>query len=102
MFLYPLAITLILLGLFGNLFDHNRCVYAFVTGFTLFEAIFDFIKALPGSVTNALHFDKWVPILNKVFPLYEYGVGWLVPALVGLVIGLAVMYATKNTKKAKA
>ena len=102
MFLYPLAITLILLGLFGNLFGHNRCVYAFVTGFTLFEAIFDFIKALPGSVTNALHFDKWIPILNKVFPLYEYGVGWLVPALVGLVIGLAVMYATKNTKKAKA
>ncbi len=102
MFLYPLAITLILLGLFGNLFGHNRYVYGFVTGFTLFEAIFDFIKALPVAVTNALHFDKWIPILNKVFPLYEYGVGWLVPALVGLVIGLAVMYATKNTKKAKA
>ena len=102
MFLYPLAITLILLGLFGNLFGHNRYVYGFVTGFTLFEAIFDFIKALPDFIKTAIHFEILEPVLNKVFPLYEYGVGWLVPALVGLVVGLAVMYATKNTKKAKA
>ena len=102
MFLYPLAITLILLGLFGNLFGHNRYVYGFVTGFTLFEAIFDFIKALPDFIKTAIHFESLEPVLNKVFPLYEYGVGWLVPALIGLVIGLVVMYATKNTKKAKA
>ena len=102
MFLYPLSITLILLGVFGNLFRHNRYVYGFVTGFTLFEAIFDFIKALPDTITAPLHFESWEPILNKVFPLYEYGIGWLVPAFVGLLVGLCVMAVTEKNKKAKA
>lgn len=101
MFLYPLAITLILLGIFGNLFHHNRYVYGFVTGFTLFEAIFDFIKALPAFIRTAIRFESLEPVLNKVFPLYEYGVGWLLPAFVGLVVGLIVMFVT-DAKKAKA
>ena len=38
MFLYPLAITLILLALLGHFFDHDRAVYAWVTGLTLVAA----------------------------------------------------------------
>ena len=101
MFLYPLAVTLILLGIFGNLFGHNRYVYGFVTGFTFAAAIFDFIGALPTNVTEMLHYNEWVPVLSRILPLFEYGVGWLVPAFVGLVIGLIVMFVT-NKKKAKA
>ena len=76
-------------------------MYGFVTGFTLFEAIFDFIKALPAFIKTAIHFESLEPVLNKVFPLYEYGVGWLLPAFVGLVVGLIVMFVT-DAKKAKA
>lgn len=39
MFLYPLAITLILLALLGHFFDHDRAVYVWVTGLTLVAAL---------------------------------------------------------------
>ena len=54
MFLYPLAITLILLGLFGGAFAHDRTVYRSVTAFTLAAAFFDLIKALPQEAVSAL------------------------------------------------
>ena len=47
MFLYPLAITLILLSLAGRWFDNDRRVYASVTAFTLAAALLDFCRALP-------------------------------------------------------
>lgn len=100
MFLYPLAITLILLGIFGNLFHHSRYVYGFVTGFTLFAAVFDFLKAFvanfPGSTMETVFKTQWLPILNRVFPLFEYGLGWLVPAGLGLIVGLAVMHVKEK------
>ena len=47
MLLYPLAMTLILLALFGKLFSNDRAVYVSVTAFTFVAALFDFVKALP-------------------------------------------------------
>ena len=44
MFLYPLAITLILLALTGDLFNHDKVVYQSVIAFTLIAVIFDLIK----------------------------------------------------------
>lgn len=99
MFLYPLAITLILLGLFGNLFSHNKYVYRFVTGFTLVGATFDLIRTLPEGLKAFLHIDPFIDTVGKVLPLSEYGFAWLCPALLGLCIGIAVMLITN--KKAK-
>lgn len=90
MFLYPLAITLILLALFGNLFGQDRRVYCWVTGFTTIAAVFDFIKALPGQVVSALHLDGLLDLAGRFLPLFDKGMGWLAPALIGLVIGLAL------------
>ena len=92
MFLYPLAITLILLGLFGNLFGHSRCVYGWVTGCTLVAAAFDFLRTLPDNVSGFLHLDGALNVIGKFLPLSEYGLGWVVPAAIGLVIGLAVWF----------
>ena len=50
MFLYPLAITLILLALIGKVFDHDRVVYVCVTGFTCVAAAFDLFKSLPAAI----------------------------------------------------
>lgn len=100
MFLYPLAITLILLGIFGNFFHHSRYVYGFVTGFTLVAAVFDFIKAFvsnfPGSQLQVVFKTQWEPVLKVVFPLFDYGLGWVLPAAVGLVVGLVVMLIQKR------
>lgn len=93
MFLYPLAITLILLGLFGGLFQHDRRVYLWVTALTLAAALFDFLKALAGALppqTAAfLHLGEIVQAARQILPFFDKGFGWAVPALAGLLIGLA-------------
>lgn len=90
MFLYPLVITLILLGLFGSRFGHSKIVYGTVTGFALAAALFDFFKALPASVISALHLDTVISFAGKILPFYSLGLGWICPALLGLVIGLVL------------
>lgn len=96
MFLYPLSITLILLGLFSKCFGNCRAVYISVTSFTLFAAIFDFVKSLPETVITSLHLNSLISFAEKVFPLYNAGLGWLLPAGIGLVIGLVFCFASKK------
>ncbi|MBQ6798533.1 MAG: branched-chain amino acid transport system II carrier protein [Oscillospiraceae bacterium] len=90
MFLYPPAITLILLALSGKLFDHDRAVYVSVTAFTCAAALFDLIKTLPASVRTGLHLDGLVAVAEKYLPLFDQNLGWTVPALIGLCLGLAI------------
>ena len=90
MLLYPLAITLILLGLFGGLFGHDCRVYISVTACTAVAAIFDFLKALPAGLISSLHLQPVIDAVGTVLPLYKLGIGWLLPAAVGLLIGLSL------------
>lgn len=88
MFLYPLAITLILLSLFERLFHGDHCVYQWVTGLTIFAAIFDFAGALPKTSIKFLHLGGMIQVASNHLPFYNDGMGWITPALIGLVIGL--------------
>lgn len=101
MFLYPLAITLILLGLAGKLFSHSRYVYVFTTVFTLIAALYDFFAALPENVISALHIEGVIKAVGGVLPLAGYGLGWLLPAAVGLIIGLAVWFIKGRPQNAE-
>lgn len=88
MFLYPLATTLILLALIGNWFDHDKRVYISVTAITCLAALFDMIKTLPASMRAALHLDGAVAMAGNVLPLFDLNLGWVVPALIGFVLGM--------------
>ncbi len=88
MFLYPLAITLILLAVFGKFFGYSKYVYGYVTGFTFIASIFDFFAALPNC--NLTHIHVLTDFIYKVLPLSEYGLGWIVPSLLGFAAGIAV------------
>ncbi|MDR1018279.1 MAG: branched-chain amino acid transport system II carrier protein, partial [Lachnospiraceae bacterium] len=57
MFLYPLAITLMVLALLGKLFANDKRVYISVTIFTLFAAFIDFLRNLPEGTQSIIH-DK--------------------------------------------
>lgn len=92
MFLYPLAITLIGLALFGKLFNHDRAVYVSVTGFTCFAALFDLIKTLPESVRGALRLEGVLDLAEKILPWFQLNLGWVVPALIGLILGLLIRW----------
>ena len=96
MFLYPLAIVLILLTLFGRLFQNDRRVLQCTLAFTAAAALFDFLRALPLSVQEVLHVNGIVKAADAILPLAEYGFGWVGPAAAGLVIGLAVRWAGKQ------
>ena len=100
MFLYPLAIVLIVLSLCGKFFGHDRRVYRWVIGFTFFAALYDLCASLPGNVISALHLNGVLDFVRANLPLAHLGLGWVCPAALGLVIGLAVHFISK--KKAKA
>jgi LIVCS family branched-chain amino acid:cation transporter len=91
MLIYPLAITLTILAIFDKLFGGSRWVYICVTVLTAIPAIFDFFKALGVSAVAELG--------SKIFPFYDLGLGWVVPALIGLVIGLVLTVVMRGKDK---
>ena len=95
MFLYPPAITLILLALIGKLFDHDRIVYVCVTAFTCFAALFDFVKMLPAAVRTTLHLDMLVSFAEDFLPLFQLNLGWVVPAVIGFLLGMLLRAVRK-------
>ena len=98
MFLYPLTITLILLALFGKLFDHDKAVYISVTAFTCTAALFDFLKTLPAALRNALHLDGILALAQKCLPLFSLNLGWILPAIIGFIVGLSIRALRKHRK----
>lgn len=81
-FLYPLAIVLILLGLFGQWFGHARPVYQWTMGFTFAAAVLELCRVV--------HFQPVIGLAERVLPLYAYGLGWVVPAILGFAIGMVL------------
>ncbi len=92
MFLYPLAITLILLSLLGKFFAYDRAVFVWTTGLTLPAALYDFLGALPKDVYNALHGSDITTFVINFLPFANIGLGWICPALLGFSIGLVIHF----------
>lgn len=97
MFLYPLAMTLILLSLFGSFFNHSRIVYQMTTGFTLIAAIFDGLNACPPFIRDTPIVQSIISIGSNL-PFFEIGMGWVVPACIGFIIGIILMVMNKEKK----
>ncbi|CAM5592482.1 Branched-chain amino acid transport system carrier protein OS=Lysinibacillus sphaericus OX=1421 GN=LS41612_14140 PE=3 SV=1 [Lysinibacillus sphaericus] len=98
MFLYPLAIVLILLALSSSLFNNKQAVYASAMFLTFFVSLIDGYKALvisiPGAQLSLL--DTVEQLFSDVLPLYDIDLGWILPAMIGVVIGLIL--PSKQTK----
>lgn len=90
MFLYPLSIVLILLTLCGGLFGNDKTVLGWTIGCTAVAAVFDLLRTLPGETRAFLHLEGVVTWAQTWLPLCEQGFGWVLPAVIGLVIGLVV------------
>lgn len=88
MFLYPLTITLSLLCLGGGWFSYDRRVFIAVTIPTAAAAALDFLNALPAGVKALLGTDALLRPARSFLPLFSVGMGWVVPALAGLAVGL--------------
>ena len=90
MLIYPPAIVLIILAFIGRFFSHDRAVYISVMVFTWAAAFFDGMKTLPEAVQSALHLDLPISFARRFIPLFDMNLGWMLPAFIGLVIGLII------------
>lgn len=90
MFLYPLAITLIILSLLAPIINKQRDIYRWTTFLTIIAAFFDFCNALPKVMKESLVISKIVDFAHIYLPGFDYGFGWIIPALVGFIIGTII------------
>lgn len=93
--IYPIAIMLIVIALFDDLFKGSKYVYSLTILFTGFVSILDSL----GQVGIRLGFVS--NLLSKL-PLYTEGLAWVIPAIFGLLIGVIVDVITRNPKFNKA
>ena len=95
MFIYPMTISIILLSIFGRFFNYQKEVYVAATILNIFAAFFDLVKTLPSEITNIINVSPLVDFANKYLPLYDLGLGWLIPTLLGVIIGLIIAKRNK-------
>lgn len=83
MFLYPLAIVLIVLAFLDPCFGGRRCVYAWAIGLTFVAALVSGLEAasVPLGAVGAFY-DTHVP-------LHAVGMDWICFAVAGFLIGMA-------------
>lgn len=90
MFLYPLAITLILLSLLTPFIHKQSDVYKWTTGLTIIAAFPDLCKALPEFMQENIVVKQIVHFAHLYLPGFDFGFGWILPAFCGFVIGLII------------
>lgn len=82
--IYPLAIMLIVLTFLHRVFKGRSEVYQVSLLFTFIVSLFDGLNAanLKVEAINSL--------FSRILPLYDAGLGWIVPALIGAVLGYVI------------
>ena len=87
MFLYPLAITLILLSLLTPFIHKQSDIYKWTTALTIIAAFFDLCKALPKPLLENEVIQQIIHFAHLYLPGFDYGFGWILPAFCGFFIG---------------
>ncbi|MFC4404117.1 branched-chain amino acid transport system II carrier protein [Gracilibacillus xinjiangensis] len=82
--LYPMAICLMVLTFLHPLFKGKKEVYQISILFTFIVALFDGLNAAGVKITAVNDF------FTAVLPLYNVGLGWVVPALLGGISGILI------------
>ncbi|XOQ47939.1 MAG: branched-chain amino acid transport system II carrier protein [Eubacteriales bacterium] len=100
MFLYPLAIALILLALLTPLIKERRCVYLLTVAFTLVDAVADFLNAFPKEAASLPAVQGFLRLFRDFVPFFNIGMGWIFPMLAGLLLGFLFSFAKPHSKAA--
>lgn len=87
MMIYPLAIVLMIMSFFDKIFDRKPIVYILALSFTAIISIVD------GLAVADIEMKSITEVL-KHLPLYEQQIGWLVPAIVGIILGVIISFFT--------
>jgi branched-chain amino acid:cation transporter, LIVCS family len=87
--IYPIAIVLIFLGLFDNRIKNNSYIYITVIGFVALFSVLD--------TFNKVFLDNNWSGAFEILPFYIEGIGWIVPALLGLLVGYILGWLRGST-----
>lgn len=98
MFLYPLAMALILLSLLSAFFKLDTLVYRSTLLFTGTAAVLDGINAAPLLIRNL--FSVVLEGYHQYIPFSGQGFGWILPTAAGMACGLCLHWR-KNIIKGK-
>lgn len=82
MLIYPITIVLIFLAIGNELFGNRRCVYVWTLGLT---TIYGIVSALEAAKVSPSFIEG---AFNAYVPLHGIGMGWILFAVAGLIIGL--------------
>lgn len=80
--IYPIAIILIFLGLLDDVIKQNRYIYRTVIGIVAIYSIVDTV--------NKSFLENNLSGVFEILPFYTEGLGWILPALIGLLIGYLI------------
>lgn len=81
--IYPVAIVLVILSFFDRVFYRKPFVYMMALSVTAVVSIFDALRSA------GIAFEQVDAILSHLL-FFEQGIGWVVPAVVGTVIGIVI------------
>ncbi|GMA38818.1 branched-chain amino acid transport system II carrier protein [Mobilicoccus caccae] len=98
MFLYPLAIVTIVFGLGWSRARRHLVVVRCTLAFTALAAFFDLLAALPEGLATTPVVTALTGAAGRVLPGFEVGFGWVVPALVGFAVGVALDAAGRTRR----
>lgn len=87
--IYPIAIMLIVLGCLDKYFKGNSVIYSLTILFTGIVSIADVLGQA------GMNLGSLVSVFEKL-PLYSEGLGWIVPALVGMAVGIVIVVAKEK------
>ncbi|UQS85758.1 branched-chain amino acid transport system II carrier protein [Apilactobacillus apisilvae] len=90
MLLYPFAITLILLSIFSPLFKRNKIVYITTIIFITIPAFFDMLVSMPPMISNLTVIQSLIKIEQGILPFANIKMDWILPGIVGAIIGLII------------
>lgn len=97
MFVFPLALVLIFVALLTPLVGDHRILYQTTTLFVLIPAIMDGLNNLPEFlITDTI--KSMIDFYHAIIPFSSLGLGWVVPAIIGYIIGLFLLATTKKSK----
>ncbi len=61
-------------------------------------SLFDFFKTLPEQIQLLFHLDKAVGFAENFLPFFNLNLGWIIPAMLGLIIGLSFKKSRKRVQ----
>ena len=95
MLLYPLAISLVILGILSPIFKNDPVVYKITTALTLIPALFDMINALPDVLRSTSIIQNILSYAQRYLPMFDLGFSWVTFSLGGLFIGIIIHFAKR-------